>query len=359
MRLVILQDWLRSGGTERQSVFLARFAAQRGHEVTLLTFRPGGVLAEDLAGSGVRLESLQRRDWGCNLWAPGLSKRLCLLEPDAVLCMGRIANAYAGVTRAVLPRARVFASVRTGKPLPWHNRRALGKVDGVIVNSRWWAECLRQEHGLESDRVHVVYNSLTRNWNFNALDEARVRMRSRYNVSEAGCVYVNVAGMRPGKRHDWLIECFAVLPQETSQLWIVGEGIQQLHCKSLADRLGVGERVKFVGYQPDPFDWLAAADVAVSASVEDAQPNFLVEAQWVGLPCVAVDVRGVGECFAQGKGGRLCERENAADFESAMRMYAEDAVLRAEEGKLARAYAREHFDPVRNAEACLRLLDGH
>ncbi|MFM9091816.1 MAG: hypothetical protein ACKOUK_08765 [Verrucomicrobiota bacterium] len=40
MRLLILQDRLRSGGTERQSILLANAFAAAGHVVTLLTFRP-------------------------------------------------------------------------------------------------------------------------------------------------------------------------------------------------------------------------------------------------------------------------------------------------------------------------------
>ena len=44
MKILIVQDYLRSGGTERQSVFMATMFAQAGHEGTLLTFRPRGIL---------------------------------------------------------------------------------------------------------------------------------------------------------------------------------------------------------------------------------------------------------------------------------------------------------------------------
>ena len=44
MKILIVQDYLRSGGTERQSVLLANAFAAAGHATTLLTFRPGGPL---------------------------------------------------------------------------------------------------------------------------------------------------------------------------------------------------------------------------------------------------------------------------------------------------------------------------
>ena len=38
MKILIVQDYLRSGGTERHSLFMATAFAKAGHEVTLLTF---------------------------------------------------------------------------------------------------------------------------------------------------------------------------------------------------------------------------------------------------------------------------------------------------------------------------------
>ena len=45
MNIVVLQDYLRSGGTERQSLLLTQAYAAAGHRTTLLTFRPDGALA--------------------------------------------------------------------------------------------------------------------------------------------------------------------------------------------------------------------------------------------------------------------------------------------------------------------------
>ena len=55
-RILIVQDCLRSGGTERQSIHLAREFRACGHAASLLTFRPGGTLAAT-SGSGVTVVS--------------------------------------------------------------------------------------------------------------------------------------------------------------------------------------------------------------------------------------------------------------------------------------------------------------
>ena len=49
MKILIVQDYLRSGGTERQTILLANAFAKAEHDVTLITFRPSGPLAANLA----------------------------------------------------------------------------------------------------------------------------------------------------------------------------------------------------------------------------------------------------------------------------------------------------------------------
>ena len=72
MKILIVQDYLRSGGTERQSVFMATAFARAGHEVTLLTFRPRGVLELDGEQQPFAFRSLQSFDTGLDWFAPGL-----------------------------------------------------------------------------------------------------------------------------------------------------------------------------------------------------------------------------------------------------------------------------------------------
>ena len=62
MKVALIQDFLRIGGTERQTIAWATWLAADGHEVTLITFRPGGDLEPEHWPEGVRRISLQARD---------------------------------------------------------------------------------------------------------------------------------------------------------------------------------------------------------------------------------------------------------------------------------------------------------
>src|SRR4051812_2512675 len=118
MKIFIVQDYLRSGGTERQSVLLANAFSAQGHSASLLTFRPGGSVRSSIARSVSQI-ILQRTDTTLDWYAPGLVKRVRASLPDVVLCMGRMANCYAGTLQKSVPTATVIGSMRTGKNLPW------------------------------------------------------------------------------------------------------------------------------------------------------------------------------------------------------------------------------------------------
>ena len=71
MKIVIIQDYLRWGGTEKQAVLLADYFQGEGNDVSVLTFRPGGELAERLKNLGVVHAALQKRDLGVLLLRAG------------------------------------------------------------------------------------------------------------------------------------------------------------------------------------------------------------------------------------------------------------------------------------------------
>ena len=75
MKIIVLQDYLRSGGTERHSILLARELSGLGHAATLLTFRPGGTLS---ATAGAAHAALQPFDTGIDWLAPGLARLFVL-----------------------------------------------------------------------------------------------------------------------------------------------------------------------------------------------------------------------------------------------------------------------------------------
>jgi glycosyltransferase involved in cell wall biosynthesis len=350
MKILLVQDHLRSGGTERQTLLLARAFAGAGHVAGLITFRPGGALAAGGCAPVIH-RSLQPFDIGLDWFAPGLVDGVRREQPDVVLCMGRMANCQAGRLQRNLPGRIVLATMRTGKSLPWLFRRSLREVGHIVANSHAAKNRLIAEHGLPAEKITVIHNPLVFDPSAAAAPPPPARRTPR------PVALLNVAMFRPEKNQRELIELCAGLPPGLDwRLILAGDGPARAACEQLAGRLGLAARVRFPGFVADPTPFYREADLAVLTSRSDSLSNFLCEAQAHGLPAVAYDIAGVGECFQPGRSGFLIPNRDRAGFLARLTELIRDGAERERFATAARAYAGETFDFTRQVQRHLDLF---
>ncbi|MDR0535429.1 MAG: glycosyltransferase [Puniceicoccales bacterium] len=351
-RILVIQDYLRSGGTERQSLLLAGEFAAAGREVLLLRFRPGGALADHVP-PGVGTRVLQPFDTRLDWFAPGLGRAVRRFLPDCVLCMGRMANGLSLRAKAAVPSASVVCTMRTGKPLSCLHRLNFSMADAVVANSAAAAVALECEYGVRPGRIHVIRNApvfAPEEDGPDGLGRAAVEPC----VSGGGCVLLCVAMFRPEKNHRGLLRSLAALPVGLRwRLVLVGDGPERGGCEEFARNTpSLAGRVEFAGFQADPRPFYRSADVAVLASLRESLPNFLVEAHLHGVPSVAYSAGGAAEC-----GGLMVPLGGEADLATLLSRLLGDAAFRAAESARVRAFAEERFSRAAQSRAYLRLLD--
>lgn len=353
MKIAVVQDFLRMGGTERQSVGLANAFRAAGHEVLLLTFRPGGPLLGQVRKDVLRV-ALQHNDLGLDWFTPGLTRVLRGFGAEIAQLMGRMANAHGAHLIGALPRSRIVATFRTGKSIPCFYRKTLRDAAAVVTNSDEATQRLAREHGITGPRVHVIRNAVAEPEP--APPSARAELRREIGTPPDAVVFLCVAMMRQGKGHRRLIELAAQLDLDVPwELWFAGDGSEFEPALALAKSAGLEHHVRFLGLRHDTRRLYRAADVAVLASSVESLPNFLIEAQWMGLPVVAFDTAGVRETFAPGASGFLLAHGDDVRFCAACERLATEAHLRATMSAAARAHAEREFDPARQNERYLKL----
>lgn len=355
MKILLVQDHLRSGGTERQTILLAHEFARAGHTVALLTFRPGGALAAILEPAVQRL-ILQPCDLHLDWFAPGLIRAARRFDPAVTLCMGRMANCYGGLLQRRLPSCAVIATLRTGKTLPRLFRRSLAQVRHLVANSREARDRILARERLAPARVSVIYNSLLFPARVSpaAVGAHRAALRATHGAGPTTTVLLNVAMFRPEKNQRELVAIAAGLPPEFDwQLWLAGDGPARAACERRVAALGLASRVKFLGWRGDPSALYTAGDIAVHASSSESLSNFLIEAQAHGLPAVACEAQGIRECFIPGDTGMALPPGDRSAFRMAVLRFAGADPARADR---ARQFARETFDVTRQIDAYLDLF---
>ena len=155
------------------------------------------------------------------------------------------------------------------------------------------------------------------------------------------------------------IEAVSMLRQQAPiRLWVVGRG-ESGRFEQLAERLGVGDHVRFFGPRTDAERFYQAADIFVLPTEYEAAPLVAYEASASSLPVVATRVNGIEELLVDGETGLFVNR-SPGDVAQALLTLAVDPELRLRLGRAARRRASA-FTWDRSVDAVLRtygrLLD--
>jgi glycosyltransferase involved in cell wall biosynthesis len=355
MKILIAQDHLSPGDGEAQTLALAADFAKAGHQVTLLTFRPRSGLAQDGEQQPFAFRSLQRFDTRLNWFAPGLLATVTEAAPDVLLCLGRIANCYAGFIQRRRPGVVVVCTVGSGKPLPGLLLSSLRMCRQVVADSQAEKRNLADLCDLPAHRISVIPPSIRRFTDENA--SRNNALRRYHGANPTTVVLLNVAMFRPKNDQRELIGLCAKLPGYFDwQLWLAGEGPERKKSERLAHDLGLGGRVRFIGFQSDPSPLYLAADLAVLTAQTRTLPDFLIEAQLHGVPVVAYDVGAVSECFVPDRSGCLVANHDQAGFVATLDRLIRQPAERRRYAHAGREYAQANFVPARRTQALLNLF---
>ena len=134
-------------------------------------------------------------------------------------------------------------------------------------------------------------------------------------------------------------------------LLLVGQGSLQSETTTLAQDLGLGEAVKFLGVREDVPVVMSAADAYVMSSAWEGMPMVLLEAGAAGLPIVATRVGGNHEVVLEEESGFLVPPRDAAALGLALARLADLSPDR------RRAMGRRGFEHVREQYGLERVAE--
>ncbi len=178
----------------------------------------------------------------------------------------------------------------------------------------------------------------------------------------SGPVAVHVSNFRPVKQVPWLVECFAkAVGDREATLLLVGDGPDQPASRMAAERLGIQDRVRFLGTRDALPQLLGPADVYCSASSEESFGLSALEAMACGTPVVSTRVGGVPEVIDDGVTGFMTPPGDQEAYASALAKLLFDRDLSTSMGMAAREHAAARFDrqhvTAQYENMYLRLLD--
>lgn len=273
------------------------------------------------------------------------------LSPATDLLYAHFLHTPASVTRyAATMRGMPFAVSAHAKDIwttpDWDITEKIADAAWLTTCTRAGADHLRTLAG-EAAKIRLHYHGL---------DFARFPMADppgEPGDTNGPVLIASVGRLVAKKGYDDLLDALARLPASVDwRLEHIGGGTLSAELRGQAARLGIDARIDWQGRQPqtEVRALLARADIFVLASKiapdgdRDGLPNVLLEAQSMGVACVATDAAGIPELIAHNETGLLVSPGDPAALADGIQTLAADPGRRAAIAAAGARAVREKFD---------------
>lgn len=187
----------------------------------------------------------------------------------------------------------------------------------VICNSEMVRQDIHARFGVPLERLHLIRNGVDLQ-RFRPPDRAeRDAARARFALDDARTVFAYVGSGYARKGVAPAIRALAAV--DSALLLVAGTDRRERRYRALAERLGVADRVRFLGGQRDVRPVLHAADGFVLPTLYDPFPNAVLEAMASGLPAITSTTSGASEFIRAGENGFVVDALDEAGLAQAMR----------------------------------------
>jgi len=159
------------------------------------------------------------------------------------------------------------------------------RLDLIITPSKYLEFELEKYFGINSN-IKTIYNFL----DIKAITDEREKNRKIKRI-------VHIGQLVEQKAQHYLIEAINKLRMDNGkwrikgdfELVIIGKGEREKELKELVKKYKLEDKIRFLGWQDNPFYWLQNSDVFVLTSRWEGMPNVLIEAMACKCPVISFD----------------------------------------------------------------------
>jgi Glycosyltransferase len=291
-RLLLIVPNLRLGGQQRVAINTAVILESQ-YNITLAVFTMDGV-AYDITCQAIDLRipaesGYLRKIYNVFRRTKALKQLKRDLKIDVAISLGNTANlpnVLSKVSDKIILSVHGYASLTGSYISKTIDRLVYRSADTVVCVAEKMAKDLVALYDVPEYKVVTLYNPY---------DFARITDQAQAPIS-LEIRHPAIAAMGrlekvKGYRH--LMRAFDLVQQEIPEatLVFIGEGKEREELERMAVDLGLAPQVAFVGFQSNPYSYLAKCDLLALSSINEGFPNAMVEAMACALPVVASDCK--------------------------------------------------------------------
>jgi glycosyltransferase involved in cell wall biosynthesis len=324
------------GGAETFFVSLTRALSKTGLGVRSV-LKPNSDREAALAAEGVPYDTAPFGSFLDVSTARVLRRVVDEFAPDVML-------AFAGRAASFLPGG---GCVRIGRLGGYYNLKNFRRCDYLVCNAPDLVRYVT-EGGWPKERVFLIPN-------FPALADGPKLDRGLFGTPEDAPLALALGRFHPNKGLDVLIRAAETIPDLF--VWIAGEGPERVSLQLLADRLGLKERVKFLGWRDDRASLFKTADFCVYPSREEPFGNVVVEAWASGTPLLTTASTGPRWLVRDGEDALMTPVNDVDALAAGIRRLMASPELRASLSSAGRRRVRDEFSEAAIVARYIELFE--
>jgi len=309
---------------------IPRFDRER-FNVSLVSLRKKDLSEDTLEASGVDVTYLHKSRFDPSTLT-ALLKVIDRKKIDIVHMHGYGATTFGRAACALRRLPSILHEHANLTDTPWFQKvadRALEPyTDLAIAVSRSTAEFVVHARLVRPEKVKVVYLGAPLDEFGAPVDPARVASARRsMGLDDGDFAIGTVTRLHDSKGNSFLVDAarlvLDVRPQ--ARFVVAGEGPLRAPLEAQAGALGLGDRLRFVGFVQDVAAVLPAFDLVVFPSLWEGTPLTCFEALAAGKAIVSSDADGLVDILTSGRDARVVPKRDASALAGAIVALMDDA----------------------------------
>lgn len=287
--------------------------------------------------------------WRKRMWIIPLAAKLA--NPD-VKIVGTIRSMPD--PHYLIPRKRYFGIIpgmRFWLLQPKFNGWIWGRLLSrtVSINRIDFPSRLTRDYFFPAKNIRVIQNGIPAR-RVPLTIEQKLQLRNQAGIESQQIFLLYAGRLSADKGLNDLLQALTQQP-EHYRLVMIGSGPLLDQLTTQAQQLGLTARVKFLGFQPNPRDWMAAANIVITPSSElEAFGRTVIEAMAETTVGIASNAGGMGEIYEDGVHGLYFPPRDINALAQAIYRLGEDATLRTRLAQQGHALFLERYSVDRVRE---------
>lgn len=237
--------------------------------------------------------------------------------------------------------------------------RRFGKfIDKTVVVNNYLENHLVQKLGFDHARVITIKNGVdTDIFNPEIFKYRAENIKDAYQIPINHHVIAFIARLTSEKNPLLFIRIAAELNKiyANTSFIIAGDGYYKPYMQTLARKLDIAHRVRFLGNVERIPEILSITSVLVSTSTSEGFGMSVAEAMAMRIPVVVTNVGGLKDLVVDGKNGYIIDRPTIQNFSNAIAKFITNEQRRQRAGEYARRRIIDDFNIIKTAKEFMYL----